>query len=94
MQEKEKFVTNENNINFRRSRFDRSHSHKFTMTSGRAVPFLLEEVLTGDTFSVNTRALVRMLTPVSALSTAVIPVFSRRYSVRTRQLHGPMRLSL
>lgn len=45
-----------------RSRFDRSASLKTSFNAGDVVPFFLEEVLPGDTFSVDTSKVVRMQT--------------------------------
>lgn len=53
--------------NISRSTFDRSHSVKTTFNAGQVIPFLVEEVLPGDTFDVTTSKVVRMpslLTPV------------------------------
>lgn len=50
-----------------RSRFDRSHSVKFSFNAGDLIPFYVDEVLPGDTFSLDTSKLVRMqplVTPV------------------------------
>lgn len=47
-----------------RSQFDRSHGHKFTMDAGWLVPYYWDEVLPGDTFSMNTHAFVRMASPL------------------------------
>lgn len=47
-----------------RSRFDRSHSVKFTGNVGQIIPFCLEEVLPGDTFSIDTAKVVRLQTPI------------------------------
>lgn len=51
-------------VNIQRSTFDLSHTHKFTRNSGYLVPFFWEEVLPGDTFKVDTKFVMRMLTPV------------------------------
>lgn len=50
--------------NFPRSKFSRNHSHKTTFNEGQLVPFYVDEVLPGDTFVLDTTALVRMSTPV------------------------------
>lgn len=50
-----------------RSRFDRSHSVKFTGNVGQIIPFCLEEVLPGDTFSVDTAKVVRLQTPLTPI---------------------------
>lgn len=48
-----------------RSRFDRSHSVKTTCNAGEVIPFYIDEVLPGDTFSVDTSKVVRLQTPVT-----------------------------
>lgn len=50
--------------NIPRSVFNRSHGYKTTFDSGYLVPFLLDEILPGDTFRVNATLFVRMLTPI------------------------------
>lgn len=50
-----------------RSTFDRSHSLKTSFNAGDVVPFYVDEVLPGDTFTVRTSKVVRMpslITPV------------------------------
>jgi hypothetical protein len=47
-----------------RSRFNRSHGHKFTMDAGWLVPFYWDEVLPGDTFNYQLSAFARMSTPL------------------------------
>nr|USL90280.1 MAG: major capsid protein [Microviridae sp.] len=50
-----------------RSTFDRSHSLKTSFNAGDLVPFYVDEVLPGDTFSVRTSKVVRMpslVTPI------------------------------
>lgn len=49
-------------VDISRSRFDRSASLKTSFNCGDIVPFFLEEVLPGDTFSVDTSKVVRMQT--------------------------------
>lgn len=51
-------------VNIQRSTFDLTHTHKFTRNSGELIPFFWEEVLPGDTFKVDTKFVMRMLTPV------------------------------
>lgn len=48
-----------------RSRFDRSSSVKTTFNAGDLIPFFVDEVLPGDTFSVDTAKVVRMQTPLT-----------------------------
>lgn len=62
-----RFNTNPTSLDISRSRFNRNCSIKTTFNSGDLVPFYVDEVLPGDTFSVNTSKLVRlqtMLTPM------------------------------
>ena len=47
-----------------RSRFDRSHGHKFTMDAGWLVPYYWDSVLPGDSFQMNTTAFARLATPL------------------------------
>lgn len=49
-------------VDMSRSRFDRSASLKTSFNAGDVVPFFLDEVLPGDTFSVDTSKVVRMQT--------------------------------
>lgn len=49
-------------VDVSRSRFDRSASLKTSFNAGDVVPFFLDEVLPGDTFSVDTSKVVRMQT--------------------------------
>lgn len=54
-------------VDISRSTFDRSSSHKTSFNVGDVIPFYIDEVLPGDTFSVKTSKVVRMqslLTPV------------------------------
>lgn len=51
-------------VNIQRSTFDLSHTHKFTRNSGELIPFFWEEVIPGDTFKIDTKFVMRMLTPV------------------------------
>lgn len=46
-----------------RTRFNRDETILTTFDSGRLIPFFVDEVLPGDTFNVNTTAIVRMTTP-------------------------------
>jgi len=47
-----------------RSKFDRSHGYKTTFDSGLLIPFLVDEALPGDTFSVNATVFARLATPI------------------------------
>lgn len=62
-----RFALNPTRIDMSRSRFDRSSSYKTTFNVGDLIPFYVDEVLPGDTFSVDTSKVVRMqtlLTPI------------------------------
>lgn len=47
-----------------RSVFDRSHGWKSTFDAGKLVPFLVDEVLPGDTYKVKFNFLARLSTPI------------------------------
>lgn len=46
-----------------RTRFNRDQTVLTTFDSGKLIPFYVDEVLPGDTFSVDTTAIIRMTTP-------------------------------
>lgn len=46
-----------------RTRFNRDQIVLTTFDSGKLIPFYVDEVLPGDTFSVDTSAIIRMTTP-------------------------------
>lgn len=46
-----------------RTRFKRDQNILTTFDAGKLIPFYVDEVLPGDTFSVNTAAIIRMTTP-------------------------------
>lgn len=61
------FALNPTRIDMSRSTFDRSHSLKTSFNAGDLIPFYIDEVLPGDTFSVRTSKVVRMpslVTPI------------------------------
>lgn len=47
-----------------RSAFDRSFGHKLTCQAGAVLPMFLDEVIPGDTFSLNSTIFARLSTPV------------------------------
>lgn len=51
-------------MNVSRSKFIRKQDVKFTMNAGKLIPFYIDEVLPGDTFSVDTAGICRMATPI------------------------------
>lgn len=62
-----RFALNPTRLDMSRSRFDRSSSYKTTFNTGDLIPFYVDEVLPGDTFTIDTSKVVRMqtlLTPV------------------------------
>lgn len=62
-----RFALNPTRLDMSRSRFDRSSSYKTTFNVGDLIPFYVDEVLPGDTFTIDTSKVVRMqtlLTPV------------------------------
>lgn len=46
-----------------RTRFNRDQTILTTFDSGKLIPFYVDEVLPGDTFNINTTAIIRMTTP-------------------------------
>lgn len=59
-----RFVFNPTTVNKTRSRFQRNSVHKTTFNSGELVPIYLDEVLPGDTVSMDTAFVTRMTTPI------------------------------
>ena len=51
-------------VNIQRSRFDRSFRHLTTFNEGLLIPIFVDEVLPGDTFTLNLQMLIRMTTPI------------------------------
>lgn len=51
-------------VHLQRSRFDRSRGYKTTFDSGYLIPVFLDEVIPGDTFSVNMTGFCRLSTPL------------------------------
>lgn len=51
-------------LDITRSRFKRRQDVKLTMNAGQLIPFYIDEVLPGDTFSVDQAAIIRMTTPI------------------------------
>ena len=46
-----------------RTRFNRDQTILTTFDSGKLIPFFVDEVLPGDTFQIDTSAIIRMTTP-------------------------------
>ena len=51
-------------LDITRSRFKRRQNVKLTLNAGQLIPFYVDEVLPGDTFSVDQAAIIRMTTPI------------------------------
>lgn len=51
-------------VDIERSTFDRSSGHKTTFNAGKLVPIYVDEVLPGDTFEMETSAIIRGSTPI------------------------------
>ena len=54
-------------IDIRRSRFERTSTHKTTFNAGQLIPIYVDEVLAGDTHSVDMSMVVRMTTPIKPI---------------------------
>lgn len=59
------FAQNPTNIDMQRSRFDRPSTVTTSFNVGDIVPFYIDEVLPGDTFSVDTSKVIRLQTPIT-----------------------------
>ena len=59
-----KLSTFKPDVRISRSKFDRSSDVKTTFNAGRLIPFFVDEVLPGDTFTDKTSMVVRMTTPI------------------------------
>lgn len=59
-----RFARVKSDIDLKRSTFDRNSRHLTTMSAGSLYPLYVDEVLPGDTFSVDLSALLRMSTPI------------------------------
>ena len=57
-------VSSNPRIEMQRSAFDRTHAHKTTFDAGKLIPVFLDEVLPGDTFSVDATIFARLATPI------------------------------
>ncbi len=51
-------------VEISRSKFKRPSTHKTTFNAGKLIPIFCDEVLPGDTFSMTTKSLIRMSTPI------------------------------
>lgn len=51
-------------LDITRSRFKRRQDVKLTLNAGQLIPFYCDEVLPGDTFSIDQAAIIRMTTPI------------------------------
>lgn len=60
-----RFALNPTRIDMSRSRFSRDHQYITTFDVGDVVPFYIDEVLPGDTFSVDTSKVIRLQTPLT-----------------------------
>lgn len=67
-----------------RSRFKMKQDIKLTLDAGELIPFYVEETLPGDTFSVDTKGICRMATPI-------YPVMDNCY-LDIYYFHVPMRI--
>ena len=62
-----RFSMNPVNLDISRSKFNRNHSVKFSFNVGDVIPFYCDEILPGDTVSLDTSKVVRvqpLVTPI------------------------------
>lgn len=62
-----RFAVNPTNIDMSRSRFDRDSVVKLSFNEGSLIPFYVDEVLPGDTFSIDVSKVVRLQTLITPL---------------------------
>ena len=62
-----RFDENPTSLDMSRSRFDRNSSVKTSFNVGDLIPFYVDEVLPGDSFSVNTSKIVRLQTLITPM---------------------------
>ncbi len=65
--ENSRFALNPTNLDISRSRFQRDCTVKTSFNVGDIIPFFLDEVLPGDTFSIDTAKVCRMQTPLAPI---------------------------
>ena len=71
-----RFVANPVDLDMSRSVFDRSSQHKTSFDSAKLVPIYLDEVLPGDTFTLDTAVVLRMGTPIApVMDNAYLDIF-------------------
>ena len=59
-----RFTINPTSLDMKRSKFKRPFKHTTTFDTGKLIPFYCEEVLPGDTVSLDLACLCRMTTPI------------------------------
>lgn len=64
MSNNNRFAVNPPDVQIQRSKFIRNFDHKTTFNTGDLIPIFVDEVLPGDTFSVDSAGVVRMSTPI------------------------------
>ncbi len=65
--ENSRFALNPTNLDISRSRFNRDSTVKTSFNVGDIIPFFVDEVLPGDTFSIDTAKVCRMQTPIAPI---------------------------
>lgn len=58
------FAANPTNLDIPRSKFNRSSQHKTTFNAGDLIPIFIDDVLPGDTISMDIASAIRMSTPI------------------------------
>lgn len=71
-----RFISNPTNLDIRRSTFKRDSSHKTTFKAGKLIPIYCDEILPGDSVSMDVASLVRSITPaVPVMDNAFLDVY-------------------
>lgn len=70
------FSQNPTNIDIPRSKFNRSHDYKTTFNTGDLIPIYIDEVLPGDTMTIDMASVIRMSTPITpVMDNAFVDVY-------------------
>ena len=71
-----RFISNPTNLDIKRSTFKRDSSLKTTFKAGKLVPIYLDEILPGDSVSMDVGSLVRSITPaVPVMDNAFLDIY-------------------
>ena len=71
-----RFISNPTNLDIKRSTFKRDSSHKTTFKAGKLIPIYCDEILPGDSVSMDVASLIRSITPaVPVMDNAFLDIY-------------------